>query len=49
IVEGIRRKPINVKYVSWIEAAGFVVLIGFMLLVTYSDILRLVTGKGLGA
>lgn len=48
IIEGIRRKPINSKYVGWIEAAGFCLLMGFMVVVTYSDILRLVTGKGLG-
>ncbi len=49
IVEGIRRKPVNPKYEGWVNAAGFFVLIGFMVLVTYSDILRLVTGKGLGS
>lgn len=48
IVEGIRRKPINAKYVGWVETAGFFILICFMILVTYSDILRLITGKGLG-
>jgi Predicted membrane-associated Zn-dependent proteases 1 len=49
IVEGIRRKPVNPKYEGWVNAAGFAVLMGFMLIVTFSDILRLVTGKGLGA
>jgi Predicted membrane-associated Zn-dependent proteases 1 len=48
IVEGIRRKPINRKYEGWINAAGFCLLMALMVFTTYSDILRLVTGKGLG-
>lgn len=48
IIEGIRRKPINPKYEGWVNAAGFALLMGLMLIVTFSDILRLVTGKGLG-
>ena len=48
IIEGIRRKPINPKYEGFVHAAGFAVLIGLMLVITYSDILRLITGKGLG-
>ncbi len=48
IVEGIRRKPINPKYEGWVHAAGFALLMGFMVIVTFSDILRLITGKGLG-
>ncbi len=49
IVEGIRRKPVNPKYEGWVNAAGFCLLIGLMVIITFSDILRLVTGKGLGA
>lgn len=48
IVEAIRRKPIKAQYEGWVEIAGFCLLMGFMVLVTYSDILRLITGKGLG-
>lgn len=48
VVEGIRRKPLNQKYVGWVETAGLCILIGFMVLITYSDIIRLITGKGLG-
>lgn len=48
IIEAIRRKPIKAQYQVAVETVGFVLLMGFMLLVTYSDILRLVTGKGLG-
>jgi regulator of sigma E protease len=48
IVEGIRRKPINPKYEGWVNAAGFALLMGLMVVITFSDILRLITGKGLG-
>ncbi len=48
IIEAIRRKPINEKYVGAVETVGFVFLMGFMVIVSYSDILRLITGKGLG-
>jgi len=49
LVEGIRRKPINPKYEGWVHAAGFFLLMAFMLLITFNDIVRLVTGQGLGA
>ena len=48
IVEAIRRKPINEKYVGVVESVGFALLMCFMVVIAYSDILRLVTGKGLG-
>lgn len=48
LIEAVRRRPIQAKYQGAVEAAGFFVLIGFMLIVSYSDILRLITGKGLG-
>lgn len=48
LLEAIRRKPIKQQYEGWVETAGFCLLMGFMILVTYSDILRLITGKGLG-
>lgn len=48
IIEAIRRKPIQEKYVGIVETVGFALLMCFMLVVTYSDILRLATGKGLG-
>ncbi len=43
IVEGIRRKPINPKYEGWVHAAGFVLLIGIMIAVTFKDIVNLIT------
>lgn len=48
LVEAIRRKPINPKYEGWVNAAGFALLMGLMVVITFSDILRLITGKGLG-
>lgn len=48
LIEAVRRKPIKPQYEGWVETAGFCLLMGFMAIVTYSDILRLITGKGLG-
>lgn len=48
IIEAIRRKPINPKYEGYVHAAGFALLMLFMIVVTFSDILRLFTGSGLG-
>lgn len=48
VIEGIRRKPVNPKYEGWINAAGFVLLMALMVVVTFSDIMRLVTGSGIG-
>ena len=44
LIEGIRRKPVNPKYEGWVHVAGFVLLIAFMIFVTYNDIVKLVTG-----
>lgn len=41
LVEGIRGKSIPVEKEGYIHFIGFVVLIGFMLFITYKDILRL--------
>ena len=48
LVEAVRRKPLQQKYVGIVETTGLCLLMGFMVVVTYSDILRLITGKGLG-
>lgn len=48
VIEGIRGKPINPKYEGFIHAAGFVFLLILMAVITFSDILRISTGKGLG-
>ncbi len=47
-IEGIIRKPIPAKYESWVNSLGFIILMLFMVFITYNDILRLVTGKGFG-
>ncbi|MDR2908756.1 MAG: site-2 protease family protein [Oscillospiraceae bacterium] len=41
IVEGIRRRPLPARYEGWVHAVGFVLLIGLMLAVTASDIIKL--------
>ena len=40
-IEGIRRKPVNPKYEGIVNIAGFVMLIGLMIFVTFSDIMKL--------
>ncbi len=45
-IELIIRKPIPQKYVSWIHAAGLVILLGFMAIISFSDIWKLVSGVG---
>ena len=44
LVEGIRRKPINPKYEGYVHAAGLVLLLGLMLVVTFNDIVSLIRG-----
>lgn len=48
IIEAIRRKPLNRKYEGYIHAIGLIVLLLFMAVVSFSDILKLFTGTGLG-
>lgn len=48
IIELIRRKPVPAKYEGWVHAAGFLILIGFIMVVTFNDIFRLFTGSGVG-
>ncbi len=40
-VEAIRRKAINAKIINWINGLGFLMLIIFMIAITYSDISRI--------
>ena len=44
IIEAITRRKINPKYEAYIHAAGMVLLLGFMLVVTANDIFKLITG-----
>lgn len=41
LIEGIRRKPIPVKYESYVNTIGFVLLIGLMVVVTFKDVWQL--------
>ena len=45
LIEGIFRKPINRKYEGWIHAVGLVLLIGLMIAISFSDILKLARGE----
>ena len=40
LIELVIRRPINPKYEGIIHTAGFVLLMGLMLVVTFNDILR---------
>lgn len=42
IIEGIRRKPINKNVEAYINFAGLVILLGFMAVVSFKDILKLI-------
>ena len=44
LIEAVRGKPVDPKYENYIHTAGFLLLIGLMLFVTYNDIYRLITG-----
>ena len=38
LIELFRRKPVPAKYEGWVHTMGFVLLMGFMLVVTFKDI-----------
>ena len=40
-IEGIFRRPIPVKFIRTVNTAGFILLIAFMLFITYRDIVKL--------
>ena len=44
LIETVTRRKIDSKYEAYIHAAGLVVLLGFMVLVTFNDVARLITG-----
>jgi len=46
VVEKVIRRRINPKYEGYIHAAGLVLFMALMVFVAYSDIVRLITGKG---
>ena len=41
IVEGIRRRPINIRVLEFVQSACAIAIIGFMLYVTFYDVLDL--------
>jgi regulator of sigma E protease len=45
IIEGIRRKPVNIKIVEWVQTACALLIIGFMLFVTFFDVQDLFGSK----
>ena len=46
LVELIFRKPVPQKYERWIHAAGLVLLLAFMAVISASDIWKLISGRG---
>jgi regulator of sigma E protease len=46
IIEGIRRRPINVRVLEFIQNGCALVIVGFMLYVTFFDVLDLKPGGG---
>ncbi len=44
VLEAIRRKPIDQKKEAIVHLTGYALLFGFMILLTYKDIVRLITG-----
>ncbi|MEG1779171.1 MAG: site-2 protease family protein, partial [Oscillospiraceae bacterium] len=43
LIEAVRGKPVPAKYEGFVHAAGFFLLIGLMIAVTYQDILKIFT------
>lgn len=48
LIEVIARRPVPAKYEGWIHAAGFLLLLVFIVIITFNDIVRLATGSGIG-
>ena len=45
LVEMIFRRPVPAKYEKWVHAAGLVFLLGLMVVISASDILKLIRGE----
>ena len=41
LIELVIRRPVNPKYEGFVHAAGFILLMGLMLVVTLNDIVKL--------
>ena len=44
IWEGVTRHPVPAKYEGYVHAAGFVLLIGLMVVIAFNDVFRIVQG-----
>ena len=44
IIEAIRKKPVSMKIQNAINASGFIILIGFMLIISMKDIWQIIGG-----
>ena len=44
LIEGVRGKPVRPEKEGWVHMAGFVLLIGLIIFITYRDIARLIAG-----
>lgn len=44
LVEAVIRRPIKPELEGWVHAAGFLVLMGFIVFITYKDIVRIFVG-----
>lgn len=44
IWEGVTRKPVPQKYEAYVHAAGFILLIGLMVVITFNDVWRIFKG-----
>lgn len=42
IIEAIRRKPIEQKYEAYVHAAGMILLLGFMVIISIKDVIQLI-------
>ncbi len=46
LIEAVRRKPVNVRILEWVQTACALLVIGFMLYITFFDAQDLFGGKG---
>ncbi|MCM1544547.1 MAG: RIP metalloprotease RseP [Ruminococcus sp.] len=46
LIELIFRKPVPAKYENWIHAAGMILLLAFMAIISAGDIWKIISGRG---
>lgn len=44
IIEAVRKKPVSMKIQNAINAAGFIILIGFMIVISFKDVWQIIGG-----